>query len=68
MNAAFVLIATLAGTGSAGKVEIPITMDFDTRAQCVAQLDAQLQAARRALRGPLTVTLIAHCERLEVRK
>ena len=46
---------------------MPVERDFATRAECIDYLDTQVQAVRRAYKGPTTLRLIAHCEAREVR-
>ena len=68
MTQAFILIVTLQAFTPQGLVTVPVERDFSTRADCIDYLDTQVQAMRRAFKGPTTLRLIAHCEAREVRR
>lgn len=62
MNPAYILIATINAFNPKGMVSVPVTTQFQTRPECIAYLDQQVQAMRREFRGPLAITIIKHCE------
>lgn len=63
---AYLLIATLhAMTPQGQKVSVPVQADFTTRPACIEHFDTLLQAARKQLKGPITVVLHTHCEAKE---
>lgn len=57
-----ILAVTMSGTLPKGRVDVPVTMDFGTRTECMAHFDERMRALRQQLKPPYVVTVSAFCD------
>jgi hypothetical protein len=58
----FFLLITLTGMSPQGRIDVPVTMAFDSRQACMQHVDTQVRAFVQVVKPPHSMAIVRFCE------